>query len=195
MKLKFQNRLEVSGRDVVCDLTLSAGKTFLMSGENGVGKTTLITFLKVHQAEFFPKKDVVFVDQFPLLPLNSISFQDLKKNLDKLRFEKLDLFHQLEELANMFSRLSIKELSGGQNQVIKILIALYLSGDVFIFDEPLQYLDEKMRKEIKNVLHELKKLGKTLIIVEHMQDFEAEFIDETISMKIEDDKVMVRNGI
>lgn len=195
MKITIKDRLEVSGRDLVCSINIEPGRVHLISGENGVGKTSLITFLKMNQDEYFPGKKLTFVDQFPLIPLNSISFNDLKLILGVKQADESPLFKELEKLTKSFENQSIKSLSGGQNQIIKILIALYLSGDIFFFDEPLQYLDQEMRTRVKKLFIKLKELGKTLIIVEHSNEFDPSFIDKHISFKQIDRRVEVRDGI
>lgn len=195
MRVSFENRLNVSGKDLVCSLDIEHGKAHLLSGDNGVGKTTLLTFLKIHQDEFFPGKKVVFVDQYPLLPLNSVSFCDLKSILADQRHEHLSKFSEVESLISPFTNQSVKTLSGGQNQIVKLVLALYLSGDIFFLDEPLQFLDEEMRSKVKSILKELKRMGKTLIIVEHLKDFEVGFIDVDFFVKAHQDTIVVSNGI
>ena len=77
---------------------------------------------------------------------------------------------------------------------MKILIGLYLGGDIFIFDEPLQYLDQKNMSQIVLLLKRLKQQNKTLLIVEHQSNSLEELIDHKIVVS-RDDKVRIHDRI
>jgi len=60
-----------------------------------------------------------------------------------------------------------KELSGGQQQRLAIARAMVLEHDIILADEPTGNLDEGSCEEIMNMLEEIYKNGKTVIIVTH----------------------------
>lgn len=186
MKIQFNERLNINGRDLECHLSIENGRVYQLKGENGIGKTTFFSFLKANQKEFFKTEKTVFVDQIPLLPLNSVSFEDLKKILKKDRVEKLEAFNILELMISNFSHQSIKSLSGGQNQLVKIAISLFLGGDIFFFDEPLNHLDKEKEAKVSELLIQLKVAGKTLFIIDHQKEWETGFIDKTFTMTSSD---------
>lgn len=193
MKIEFSNEYKIQGKDVDCCLSLKAGLIHLIKGENGIGKTTFVSFLKLHQKRFFPKEKVRFVDQYPLAPLNSISFNELKIILAADRVEELNCFEMYEKKIEPFIHQPIKSLSGGQNQLVKIATALYLGGDFFFFDEPFQYLDSFYQETFKEILLSLKNEAKTVIIIEHNLALMADIYDEQIQVELKD-KVRIYNG-
>lgn len=194
MLIEFEKRFKIHGLDVECKIHLPKAKACLISGPNGIGKSSFIQFLKIHQTEFFKEQALIFVDQFPLHPLNQISFKEIKDQLQSFRHEENSLFEEFEKLVYDFENKSVRDLSGGQKQLVKILIGLYLGGDIFIFDEPLQYLDQKNMSQIVLLLKRLKQQNKTLLIVEHQSNSLEELIDHKIVVS-RDDKVRIHDRI
>ncbi len=78
------------------------------------------------------------------------------------------------------------KLSGGQKQRVAIVRALAMKPDVMLFDEPTSALDPEMVGEVLEVMHDLAKVGMTMVIVTHEMGFAREvasrviFIDEGI---------------
>ena len=63
------------------------------------------------------------------------------------------------------------QLSGGQKQRIAIARSLAMNPDVMLFDEPTSALDPEMVREVLDVMLDLAKQGKTMIIVTHEMQF------------------------
>ena len=87
--------------------------------------------------------------------------------------------------------MPINELSGGQNQMLKILFSAYKGGDLFIFDEPFQYLDQNFQKLLRNYLESLIKDKKYILLVEHQKTMVNPFDLNIISMREEGDKIWI----
>ena len=64
-----------------------------------------------------------------------------------------------------------EELSGGQKQRIAIARTLAMDPDIILMDEPTSALDPTMVGEVQEVIRELSKTGKTMMIVTHEMDF------------------------
>lgn len=196
LEISFSSVFKVNDKDVFCNINISSGKLYLLTGRNGIGKTSLIHYLKKNAKLIFQNKTCAFTDQVRLSPLNDISFDQTLEVLSGNRNEKNILFTDFRNIADDFKNLPIKLLSGGQNQIVKILISLYISGDIFIFDEPFQFLDSKNKNNFKMILSKLKAQNKSILIVEHQVHFIKELINEYIDF-IDSDKVLIenRNGI
>ena len=89
---------------------------------------------------------------------------------------------RLEEAAKIFNiehllNRNIFELSGGEKQIIAIASA-YVSGtDIIVLDEPSSNLDYLSSEIVGEMLKQLKKEGKTLIVAEHRFYFIKDLID------------------
>ena len=75
------------------------------------------------------------------------------------------------------------ELSGGQQQRVAIASVLAMQPEIMILDEPTSFLDPLGAQKIFNVINELnKKLGITIILVEHRLDLAAKYANRVIVM-------------
>lgn len=76
------------------------------------------------------------------------------------------------------------ELSGGQQQRVAIASVLAMQPEVIVLDEPTSFLDPLGAEKIFEVISELnKKLGITVVLVEHRLDLAAKYADHVIVMK------------
>jgi len=196
VEIEFINRFKIQGVNVQCKMEFLPGKLTLLTGENGIGKSSLIQFLKLNQKEFLNDMNTVFLDQFPLKPINDINFLTLSNQLMNERREILPICSKLQEACSAFFKNPINSLSGGQNQLIKVLLACYISGDFFIFDEPFQYLDTKNTDLLRNIFKELKLLNKKILVIEHRKEIIHDLIDSAYKMENSMNQIEVsRDGI
>ncbi len=93
-----------------------------------------------------------------------ILFQDLEEDVCSD-----DRCKKLLEIVGLKERLDHKpsELSGGQQQRVAIARSLANNPDILLGDEPTGALDSKSSKEIIELLKELNKDGKTIILITH----------------------------
>jgi len=75
------------------------------------------------------------------------------------------------------------QLSGGQQQRVAIARALALEPDILCFDEPTSALDPELTVEVLRVIKDLKKTGKTMVIVTHEMEFAKSVSDRVIYMR------------
>jgi manganese/zinc/iron transport system ATP- binding protein len=66
-----------------------------------------------------------------------------------------------------FGNRQISQLSGGQQQRVFLARALVQDASVYFMDEPFQGVDATTEKAIIKILKELRKKGKTVIVVHH----------------------------
>lgn len=83
------------------------------------------------------------------------------------------------------------QLSGGQQQRVSIARALALEPEILCFDEPTSALDPELTVEVLRVIKDLKRMGKTMVIVTHEMEFARNVSDRIIYMK---DGVIEANG-
>jgi len=74
------------------------------------------------------------------------------------------------------------QLSGGQQQRAAIARALAMEPKLMLFDEPTSALDPEMIREVLDVMRELARSGKTMVIVTHEMGFAREVADRVVFM-------------
>lgn len=74
-------------------------------------------------------------------------------------------------------------LSGGQQQRVAIARALAMRPKIMLFDEPTSALDPELVGEVLNVVTDLAKVGKTMIIVTHEIAFAREVATRVVFME------------
>jgi ribose transport system ATP-binding protein len=99
----------------------------------------------------------------------SISSLDKISSIFKVNKQK-----ELDEVKNYIKKMNIKtpsenqiikNLSGGNQQKVAIAKALMTNPDVLILDEPTRGVDVGAKKEIYDLINELKKEGKAIIMI------------------------------
>ena len=73
-------------------------------------------------------------------------------------------------------------LSGGQKQRVAIARALTMQPEVMLFDEPTSALDPELIGEVLEVMKQLAREGKTMLIVTHEMGFAHEVADRVVYM-------------
>ncbi|MBZ8006887.1 amino acid ABC transporter ATP-binding protein [Campylobacter sp. RM9334] len=103
-----------------------------------------------------------------------------KRKKDEVLKQALDLLQKvgLEHKQNSYP----KELSGGQKQRIAIVRALCMNPEIMLFDEVTAALDPEIVREVLDVLLNLAKEEKTMLIVTHEMAFARAVADKIIFM-------------
>ena len=84
-----------------------------------------------------------------------------------------------------------RELSGGQKQRVAIVRALCMHPEILLFDEVTAALDPEMVREVLDVMLDLARQGRTMIIVTHEMHFARDVADRILFM---DGGVVVEEG-
>ncbi|MGD9865141.1 MAG: amino acid ABC transporter ATP-binding protein [Pseudodonghicola sp.] len=74
------------------------------------------------------------------------------------------------------------QLSGGQQQRVAIARALAMRPRIMLFDEPTSALDPELVGEVLDVMRDLSRAGKTMIVVTHEIGFAREVADRVVFM-------------
>ena len=75
-----------------------------------------------------------------------------------------------------------RQLSGGQKQRVAIVRALCMHPEIMLFDEVTAALDPEMVREVLDVIVDLAKQGRTMIIVTHEMNFAKAIADRVVFM-------------
>lgn len=121
--------------------------------------------------ELFPHKTVL--DNVMLSPLKV-----QKRDKAEVKQEALALLERvgLKDKADSFPR----QLSGGQKQRVAIARALAMHPEVMLLDEVTAALDPEMVREVLDVILDLAREGKTMLIVTHEMSFARAVADRVL---------------
>lgn len=125
------------------------------------------------------KRDVGFLFQnYALWPHMTVN-QNIAFGLENLKWSKEAIAERTKELLDMlkiseFGQRYPSELSGGQQQRVAIARAIAQAPPVILADEPTGNLDSASSEEIINVLKELHKDNRTVILITHDNDIAAQ---------------------
>ncbi|MGE3611752.1 MAG: ATP-binding cassette domain-containing protein [Bacteriovoracaceae bacterium] len=148
------------------EFNYSQERGLVITGENGLGKTTLLRKLWLKEEEpavLIEQKSMDYFFDRTLFVFKKILFESQSEFIDKNLFQKL---WQDFGLKNKEDRL-LSQLSGGESQALKIIVGISRKVDWFYLDEPSQFLDQSRREVLKALIQELRSMNKNLIIVEH----------------------------
>jgi len=201
-------------------LTIEKGDFVILTGPSGCGKTTLCRCFNGLIPHFYAGKlegELTFarldVTEHPIYEMAchvGLVFQNPENQLFALSVEK-DVAFGLENLGlprdEMRKRVdwalqmtgieelrerAPHELSGGQQQRVAIACVLAMQPEVMVLDEPTSFLDPLGAEKIFEVISELnKKLGITVILVEHRLDLASKYANHVIIM---DEGTIVLDG-
>lgn len=101
-----------------------------------------------------------------------------KRDKEEVKQEAMSLLERvgLNEKAKSYPR----ELSGGQKQRVAIVRALCMHPEILLFDEVTAALDPEMVREVLDVMLDLAKHGRTMLIVTHEMQFARAIADRII---------------
>lgn len=196
-------------KPVLRDVTFEVpeGKLVGIVGPNGAGKSTLIKaalglipsvageveiYGKSYKQQrklvgYVPQRESVDWD-FPTNALDVVMmgryghlgwFKRPGTKEKKLAMESLDKVGMAD-----YADRQISQLSGGQQQRIFLARALVQDASLYFMDEPFVGVDAATEKAIITLLNELKKQGKTVLVVHHDLSTVKEYFDWVMLMNV-----------
>jgi energy-coupling factor transport system ATP-binding protein len=174
-------------------------------GQNGSGKTTLVkhfngllepgegaVYVRGIDTQEIPTyelvTDVGYVFQNPDQQLFSSKVSDeLEFGLKNIGMKKDERKKRVQEVARRMDIEDLLEerpysLSKGDRQRVVITSILALDPDVIIVDEPTTGQDPRRRREIMDLMKELHKEGKTIVVITHDMSLAAEYAERCVIM-------------
>ncbi len=181
------------------------GETVVILGPSGCGKSTLLRCIngleKIQDGEIVldgevisnRKKDMHLIRQkvgmvfqsYDLFPNMTVLKNILLGPVKAQKRDKSEVARQAEQLLSRVGLLDKKnfyprQLSGGQKQRVAIVRALCMNPEVLLFDEVTAALDPEMVREVLDVIMNLAKEKRTMLIVTHQMDFARAVADRII---------------
>lgn len=185
-------------------LHVPPGKVFGLIGPNGAGKTTAMSILATlllpdSGSAAIDGKDVVQETAevrglFGYMP-DFFGVYDGLRAAEYLEFfasayhiptaQRPSLARSLLELVNLGDKAEeyVDSLSRGMKQRLALARCLVHNPKVLILDEPASGLDPRARAEMKEIIKQLKQMGKTVLISSHILPELAEMCDEVAIME------------
>ncbi|HBH82399.1 MAG: ABC transporter ATP-binding protein [Bacteroidetes bacterium GWE2_41_25] len=194
------------------NLEIKEGEIFFLLGANGAGKTTtinlflnfieptggkaLINGIDVTKEPLESKKYVSYVSENVMLYGNFTARQNLDffaKLGGKPNLTKEDYYMRMREVGlqeEAFEK-KLKTFSKGMRQKVGLTIAIIKDAPNILLDEPTAGLDPKAAAELMQILVNLKRQGKSILMCTH-DIFRAKNIADRVGIMKEGRLVMVR---
>ena len=186
-------------------LNVEQGEVVVILGPSGCGKSTLlrcINGLETIQGGQIRldgevisnrSKDMHLIRQrvgmvfqsYDLFPNMSVLKNVMLGPLKAQKRDRAEIMQQAEKLLDRVGLLDKKnayprQLSGGQKQRVAIVRALCMNPEVLLFDEVTAALDPEMVREVLDVMMDLAKEKRTMLIVTHQLEFARAVADRIV---------------
>jgi translation initiation factor RLI1 len=173
--LEFQNLDTPMGKKISGSVGLKNDSLNYLQAPNGMGKTSLFNLLAENKIQYFPNKILSYCHQDRLSTLTVMKVSDLIDILADFDIS-LDAYPEiLGPLGSGFYNKQIDQLSGGENQLLKLAIAFGKSADIYLLDEPFQYLDDKNCQNLQKVLEKILSQKKYIFLTHHYKELLSSF--------------------
>ncbi len=187
------------------------GEFFLLAGETGCGKSTLIQVLSglipfasegdfsgevevlswrwpVAPGSLFPAVATVFQTTAEHLVAETV-FNELAFGLENLGLPPAEIEKRVEEalyevgLSPAFRDRALTSLSGGERQRVALAAALAVRPRILLLDEPLAQVDPENAHKMVKLFKRLTRSGITVIMAEHRLKFVLPYAEKILYLK------------
>ena len=196
-----------NGKDLALDnvnFEVKDGEIFAFIGHNGAGKTTMIKSItgilsfdsgdilinnkSIKEEPLACKLDMAYVPDNPDLYENMKAIDFINFVCDMYNVPILTRKKNITKYAQMFEiedKLTndISSFSHGMKQKVSLIAALSHNPKVLIMDEPFVGLDPKAVFDIKEIMRQMTKEGKTIFFSTHILDVAEKLCDRVAIIK------------
>lgn len=174
---------------------VSMGEVFTLIGPNGSGKTTIMEILEGVRSfdsgtfsifgrspgERFVKERIGVAMQ-DSQPLSYLRVRELLQMYCTIYEQNLPIQEVIDSvLLTGKERQLVRNLSGGEKQLLNVAVAMLHDPLILFLDEPSSGLDPEARKQLWTTLLRLKQKGKTILMTTHNME-EAERLSDRVAI-------------
>lgn len=180
------------------------GEIFGFIGHNGAGKTTMIKSIvgildfesgdilinnkSIKSNPIECKMEIAYVPDNPDMYENMRAIDFINFVCDMYNISKNEREEKVLEFARIFEiddKLGneINSFSHGMKQKVALIAALAHNPDILIMDEPFVGLDPKAVFDMKKIMHDMAKAGKTVFFSTHILDVAEKLCDRVAIIK------------
>lgn len=193
VRKSYGDKIAVDG----VSFNVKRGEIFGILGPNGAGKTTTLEMIETLRS----------IDAGTI----TVAGLDVTKNTQRVKYligvqpqspafmDKVTLVEQLEQLASAYGQRVnaehlledvdltekansyVESLSGGQKQRFSIAASLVHKPKVFFMDEPTTGLDPQARRNLWDLVQEIRDKGTTVVLTTHYME-EAEVLCDRVAI-------------
>ena len=183
--------------------TINDGKMIAIVGPSGCGKSTLLNIIGLLDTDYsgevlydgkliskasekkrdeYIRNNINYLFQnYALIETDTVE-ENLMLALEYEKFtknEKIKKINKSLELVGLkdFNKKSVFTLSGGEQQRVALARIILKRGNIVLADEPTGNLDRNNSNKVMEILKELQKQGRTIIIVTHDESLAAQCDD------------------
>ncbi len=196
------------------ELTLDAASAYVLTGANGVGKSTLLRILggletaevdavsfEGHPVSLHPypqalRAAIVYVHQHPIMFSTSVA-DNIAYGLRARGESKADMKKAVEEAmawagVDYLQGTDPARLSGGEKQRVALARARVLKPRLLLLDEPTANLDGSAREQVIALIPTLLEQGSTVVMACHDRDLIG--LPGVRRLKLRDGRLEYRTG-
>ena len=190
------------------DLEIKHGECFGLLGPNGAGKTTTVEILEGLNTPTSGEVEVLGrtwrTDEVAIRERIGVTLQETRFPDKETVHEIVSLFRSFYKSGmdpdDVIARVSleskasafIEQLSGGQQQRLAVAIALVGDPEILFLDEPTTGLDPQSRRQLWEVIRDLRARGRTVVLTTHYMD-EAERLCDRVAI-IDQGKIIAQGS-
>lgn len=189
-QLSFKHHAQATHFFKDLSFELAPGKMHALHGKNGVGKSVLLNLLNgkipphgVIEGIINGNEETMLVNQrFDFMIADQFSFLDNLKfatmssfPLPFMSLRKPKLYPELIKKFHIDLYKPVWKLSGGQRQILALLMVLQQERKILLLDEPTATLDEDNARMVFEFLKDLTSQNMTLLVVCHDNELTLEY--------------------